>query len=536
MATKLEDALRRKRPGYEDERRWHRLLVDAYTGGGGFRGRIGCPDSELGSAAAAYGPCDESYLDRYRREDDDKFNRRKKVAHYLNYVEPLTDLKVGLVLNKPFKVEGLPPEIAEWQRNVDGEGTTWADARARLVRRAAIVGWAPTLIDTPPIPAGVTTLAQAQAAGVSPRLIGLYPGHLTEWEIWERRIERLKIQNDYVRRPTLEGDEVKTSRIDVWYVDRTETYELVDGKLSGAPVVTARSGPIPLTVLRHKEAEDDPMIGLPMNGQVAVEARRLFNLLSALDEALDGSCFPVLVLAEDLNVETDEPEGDGEIVVGAKNGLTLAKDASQKHYYLTPPAEVFAALEKRIEVTVRELWRMARVEFVRPSGSQNESGIARKHAFQQTNTAVEDFARCIALWEQATYVNVGRALGLPQATIDKIRVVAPDDFDIDDIEGALKRLEQAMKVKLGRVFEGVLKKRVVSEMAPNLDEKTRAEVDEEIDGMAADDASDDGFDRSGNEDPDLPDDEVTGGSDPNSGRDRPQGAGRAPAGADPTRR
>lgn len=536
MATKLEDALRRKRPGYERERKWHRFLVDAHTGGGGFRGRIGCPDAELGSAAAVYGPSEDTYLDRYAREDEDKFARRKEVAHYVNYAESLLDLKVGLVLNKPFKIEGLPPEIEKWKDNVDGDGTTWADARGRLVRRAALVGWAPTLIDTPPLPNGVATLAQAQAAGVGPRLVGLYPGHLTEWEVWERKLERLKIQNDYVRRPTLEGDEVKTSKIDVWYEDRVETYELVDGKLSGPPVVTSRSGPIPLTVLRHKEAEDDPMIGIPMNGQVAVEARRLFNLISALDEALDASCFPVLVLAEDLNTELDEPEGGGEVVVGSKNGLTLAKDASQKHYFLSPPAEVFAALEKRIEVTTRELWRIARVEFVRPAGSQNESGIARKHAFQQTNTAVEDFARCIASWERATYINVGRALGLPQDRLDKVRVVAPDDFDIDDIEGALKRLEQAMKVKLGRIFEAVLKKRVVSEMAPNLDAQTRAEVDEEIDGMADDDASGDAFGRSANEDPDSVDDEVNGGSDPISGRDRPQGAGRAPAGADPARR
>lgn len=532
MADTLEQALKRTRAGYDDERRWHRFLIDAYQGSGGFRGRIGCPEAELGSAATVYGECTESYLDKYPREDDAKFKRRVLVAHYLNYIEPLTDLKAGLAISKPYKVENLPSEIEAWKTDVDGKGTTFDALRARLVRRAAIVGWAPTIVDLPPKGEGIATAAQARNARIAPRLVALYPGNLTEWELDdESRLRWLKVRNDFVERPNITDDPVNTARIDVWYVDRVDSYRLVDEALNGTPVTVPRSSAIPLTILRHKEAEDDPMIGLPMNGQVSIEARRLFNLLSSLDEALDGSCFPVLVLAEDLGPDTNAPEGGDEIVVGAKNALTLAKDSSQKHYFLSPPAEVFSALEKRIEVTVHEMWRMARVEFVRPAGSQNESGLARKHAFQQTNTAIEDFARCIALWEQATYVEVGRALGLGEDLLAQIRVVAPDDFDIDDIEGALNRLEQAMRLKLGRTFESVLKKRVAQEMAPNLDPDTKQIVEQEIDDMATDDAAGDSFDRSADSVPDGGSDgatnpnEVTGGTIGSSDRAAGAGAG-----------
>ncbi len=531
MADSLEQALVRTRPGYDEEKKWHRFLIDACQGSGGFRGRIGCPDAELGSARGVYGDSETTYLDRHPREDDQKFKRRQHVAHYLNYVEPLTDLKTGLALSKPYNVEGLPPEIEAWKHDVDGHGTTFEEARRRLVRRAAIVGWAPTIIDLPPKPEGVATAAQAREAKLTPKLVGLYPGNLIEWEFSDGELMWLKVRNDFVSRQTFRAEAKKSTRVDFWTGESVETYVIVDGKVTESNL-TPRDRRVPLTVLRHKEAEDDPMIGLPMNGPVAVEARRLFNLVSSLDEALDGSCFPVVVIVDSFESDTNQPEGGDELVVGAENGLSLAKDANQKHYYLSPPSEVYGALEKRIEVTVRELWRMARVEFVRPAGSQNESGLARKHAFQQTNGAIEDFARCIAIWEQATYVEVGRALGLGDDTLAKIRVVPPEDFDIDDIEGALNRLEQAMRVKLGRLFESVLKKRVAQEMAPNLDPSTRAEVEDEIDAMATDDASGDAFNASGDE-PVI--DEEDDGTDANRRVDRPKRTGAGAQGADRSR-
>lgn len=497
MADTLEQSLTRTRAGYENERKWHRFLLDAYTGGGGFAGRVACSEAELGSACGVYPASSESYLDKYPREDEDKFKRRVKVAHYINYVETLTDLKADLATSKPYTVEGLPKQIDDWRANADGKKTSFDTLRKRLVKRAAIFGWAPTLVDSPKTPENVATVAQAKAAGVAPRLVPLYPANLTEWSTVDGELRWLKIRNDFVERETFQSNEAKFALIDVWTRTEAVRFRIADGGQPVLEVKTGRNGGIPITSLRHKEAEDDPLVGLPMNGQVAVEARRLFNLISALDEALDGSCFPVLVIVDELDPNTDDPEGGSEIVVGAKNGLTLPKDSSQKHYYLAPPAEVFAALEKRIMETVREMFRMARVEFVRPAGSQNESGIARKHAFQQTNNAVESFAQQIAAWEQATYVEVGRAFGISEAELEKIRVVPPDDFDIEDIESALKQAEAALKLKLGAHFDALLKKRLAIELLPNVAEKDRKVIESEIDTQAVEDASNDAFAQSG---------------------------------------
>lgn len=492
MAETREQALVRTRDGYMEERAWHRFQIDAYTGGGGFGGRIHSPDLELGSIAGVYPAIKGSYLDKYPREDSDKFLRRIEVAHYVNYIEPLTDLKCGLAMSKPFVVEGLPDAIAEWKLDVDGRGTSFAAMRERLVKRAALVGWAPTLIDSPRAAEGVVTAAQAKEAGIAPRLIPLFPGNLTEWSVDNGVLRWVKIRNDYCDRERFDAPETRYAIVDVWTDSEVMRFRLVKDKIASEEQIL-RSGQIPLTILRHKPAEDDAVIGLPMNGQVAIEARRLFNLCSALDEALDASCFPLLVMVDTLDPNTNAPDGGSEITLGAGNALTLPADSKNQHYYLAPPAEVFAAFEKRIEETVKEMYRQGRVEFVRPSGSQNESGIARKHAFQQTNTAIEAFAKNIAQWEQDTYVAVGRALSIDEAKLSKIRVIAPDDFDVDDIDAALKQVEAATNLKLGATFNATIKKRIAGELLPDLSEETKAVIDDEIDAAEQNAASVEAF-------------------------------------------
>ena len=78
----LLDSLRRTRDDFEDEFTFHRFLLDAYTGTGGFCGRVKPPAvGALGWAAETYARAclsyampstsddSTSYLDRFPRED-----------------------------------------------------------------------------------------------------------------------------------------------------------------------------------------------------------------------------------------------------------------------------------------------------------------------------------------------------------------------------------------------------------------------------------------------------------------------------------
>lgn len=515
MAMSLREKLLRKRKGYDEERRQHRFLLDAYTGEGGFAGRFRGDCTDLAGAQAAYGDLvPETYLDKYSREEKSKLDERDKVSYYLNYVEALTDLKIAFMLAKEFQVDGLPDEIGEWRNDVDGQGMTMERARLRASVRSAILGWCPTIIDRGKVPEGVATLAQARTAGVAdPRLTFLFPANLTQWGLDGEEMRWLKVRTDHSELESALADEEKEyTRVDVWERDFgiVSTYTLPKKSDSVSepevtPFAQGETRAIPVAICRHKESEDDPIRGLPMHGQVSRVARRLFNICSELDENLRGFAFPILVQSEGIDPADDEQKGDSELVIGVGNALTINEDAKQPHYYLAPPASICEGFEKRIEALVREIYRMARTEHVRPAGVADATGIARRYAFAATNAAIASFAANVARWEQEVYVHVGRSLGVSEEKLAAIRVVAPTEFDIEDLDTAIKQTLDAITAGLGPTATSKLRQRLVRQVVPGLDEKTLKKVDGEIEKAAKDAAAlvedDNAFGQSGKKPP-----------------------------------
>lgn len=516
MALTLRDKLLRKRDGYEVERDWHRFLIDAYQGTGGFEGRIRRPNSELGSAASCYA-CShetESYLDRYHREDEEKFSSRCAVAHYLNYVGALTELKVTFMLRKNFDIEGLPDELAEWRANADGEGNSMERVRKRVATWAAVLGWVPTPVDMPVLPEGLLT--RAQAGDVLPRVSLMFPANLAHWALDEAELRWAKLLAEYSELEEWDADEPREfARVTIWHPDRFEVWEVERDENGGERKVGEGPhafGQVPIPVCRHKEAEGVPIFGLPMHGDVALEARRLFNLVSEFDETLRAHGFPTLVLAEEIGDPTDEPDGGDDRTVGTRNALLLDQNASQKHYYLEMSGAIAAAFEKRIENTIREIYRMARVAYEKASGNE-ESGIARKHAFAATNAAIADFAGNIASWERDVYILVGRGMGISEEKLQAIRVTAPSDFDIEDLDAEMKRLLEALNARLGQTAEKMIRLHIARRVLPNLGDDVEAQIADELDDQARDDAAMTAYRRSA-----LGDDEGDDGDD-----DEPEG-------------
>lgn len=500
MALTIRDKLLRTRQGFEVERNWHRFLIDAYQGTGGFEGRIKRPDSELGSAASCYGcGCgDVSYLDRYHREDEEKFKSRLLVAHYLNYVGALTELKVNFMLRKGFDIDGLPDELVSWRSNVDGDGNSMERMRKRVATWAAVLGWVPTPVDMPQLPDGLLT--RAQAGEVAPRVTLMYPANLTDWALDGPDFKWAKLQADYSELETWDADDVRRySRITIWTPSGWELWEVDQDETRSAVRVGDGTHPfrrVPIPVCRHKEAEGAPVFGLPMHGDVALEARRLFNLCSEFDETLRAHGFPTLVLAEEIGEPSDEPDGGDDRTVGTKNALLLDQNASQKHYYLEMSGAIAEAFETRIENTIREIYRMARVSYERPSGNE-ESGIARKHAFAATNAAIADFAGNLAMWERDVYILAGRGLGLSEEKLQRIRVVAPTDFDVEDLDSEMRRLLDSLNARLGPTAEKIIRmhiaRRVIPDMSPEIEER----IVEDLERQAVEDQAFDAFRRSG---------------------------------------
>ena len=217
-----------------------RFLLDALQGSGGFQGQVKQPSSGFwGPAAEQYNTVTKllasegvtrsatTYLDRHPREDDEKFNRRRDGAHYLNYVRPLTELKVSYA-TKSQPTRTLPDKIKEWV-----ERTRYAENYRRFALITAALGWFPVLVD---MPRGVPGGTKANS-NTDPYIVPLLPLNLYDYGCDEHgKITWAKLCTTYVRKPDWQSEAKPVERFTVWTQADYMVHEAVDGATSGEQV------------------------------------------------------------------------------------------------------------------------------------------------------------------------------------------------------------------------------------------------------------------------------------------------------------
>lgn len=496
MSDALREALERTRSGYEDERVWHTFLMDAYTGGGGFQGSVRQPDAGWwGAAASRYAPWSaafdrrdsqlpDTYLDRFPREDMPKFRSRCDVAHYWNFVGPLTDLKLSYLLRKGFIYHDQPEELADWRHDVDGHGSSWDELRPLVALMAAMWGWTPVLIDMDPASPGMS-LAQAEQAGLGrPRAVPLTPGNLVDWDHDGQTWRWVKVRTDHIVQETWAHKPVSVARYSIWTPETVETFEVRGDDRDVVPLTDGPQphpfGVVPLVIFRHSRCPGDPVRGVPMHSAPAVASKRLFNLLSELDELLRSQTFSVLVLATKGEL--------GNVSLGTDNALPLDAESRQKHYFMAPDSSSATIYEKRIEATVREgIYRPARVEFEHPSG-RDASGVARAYSFSQTNRAIADFGGEFARGEREMDGIAWTGLGRDTSALDAYDVRAPSDYDVEDLATEIANVTAGLALKLGTEMETRLRQRIVSHFEPDLPADVQSLIETELRAIAEEDA------------------------------------------------
>ncbi len=503
----LKQQLEATRDGYDEEGSWLRFQLDAYTGGGGFQGRVKQPIAGFwGSAAQAYASYSiiealakgstkekDTYLDRFDREDAIKFARRKNVVHYLNYVKPTTNLKISYITRKPHKRNNMPERLAEWV-----EDTGYDKAARRRALACAVLGWFPMLVDMPRTPEGAETAAQA--GNMDPYATLMLPCELLDYLTDELgKLVWAKLCTTIKRRESWNAVEVEVKRYTIWTRTDFTIYEVV-GETVSAPVQGAHKfGQVPIVFWRADTSVEDPIKADSINADVSTEARRLFNLVSEFDEHIRSQVFSILIWPSMGTTPGDKAE------VGAGNGLQIGSEQKNVPYYLSPDAAVAATLEKRVEATVIEIYRMARVEYTKASGA-GASAQSKQEEFEQTNLAIADFAASLASADRETLILVGRGLGINEEELQAIECVAHENYGSDDLNQEIEQVVTVLTVRmLGQTFRKELLVRFAQRMLPNMSADTRKLIESEIDDAVKKDEQEAEIVKNEPADPNAPD-------------------------------
>lgn len=480
MALSLRQQLDDTRDGYDQECTWLRFLIDAYTGGGGFQGRIKQPPAGFwgavaesfasllaiahGDTAGAMG----SYLDQYKREDLDKYGRRVAVSHYLNYVRPTTNLKISYIVRKPHKRNNVPPALQEW---IDRTGYDKEFRRRALV--TAVLGWFPMLVDMPEVSPSART--QAEAGKPDPYTVLCLPCHLRDYQLDEQGdFVWAKLAQTFQRQETWDAECVTVTRYTIWTRDEFTVYEVIGDQVSEQPRRGRHKfGRVPVVAWRSDTSVEDPIRADSINADIAHEVRRLFNLMSELDEHIRSQVFALLVVPGGA-----VPAGGAEL--GVENGLVIDREQRNVPFFLAPPGSVAATLEARIAATVIEIYRLARVEYTRASGT-NSSAQSREREFSVTNLSIADLAASLAAGDRETLITVGRGLQISEEALQQLECVAHESYADEALDQELEQAVEALTIReLGAQFRVELLKRLAQKLLPSMSTATRRIIESEI--------------------------------------------------------
>jgi hypothetical protein len=485
MPVSKRDQLQVSREGYEQEGVWMRFLIESYTGSGGYQGRVKQPVAGFwGDAAEAYSGYatlnrslsgssageNSSYLDRFPREDEQKYLRRIMVAHYLNYVRPTTNLMISYIVRKPHKRSNVPDEIADWI-----ERTGYGKDFRRRALATAVLGWFPMLVDMPP--ANPNALTNEQAGQLDPYTVMCLPCHLRDYQLDEQgNFVWAKMAHVFTRREAWNSEPVKVTRYTIWTAKDFTVYECIgDDEPGEARTGTHPFGRVPLVSWRADTSVEDHVKADSVNADIALEGRRLFNLVSELDEHIRGQVFALLVIPQ------SSPNGtSGNVDLGTNNGLQISAEQKNLPFFLAPPKEVAATLETRIEKSIIEMYRMRRVEYEKASGTES-SAQSKQQNFEITNLSIVDLASSLAQADRETLILVGRGLRLPEEKLQAIQCQPHQSYATEDLNVELEQVLQALTVReLGSRVRVEMLKRLAQQLIPNMDAETKAIVDSEI--------------------------------------------------------
>lgn len=501
MADELLRALQRKRADYDDELVWHRFLFDAYAGTGGFEGKVKMPASSFwGPGADAYArggwnaaqlqEDEATYLDRYPREDAQKFRRRVAKAHYPNPVEPVVDIRLSYLHRKANQRQG-GELVKRFLEDADGRGTPWDRLRRDVIDvRAEVLGWTPVLLDVPQAPVvGELSREQAGEFGLHPRAIPLFPVNLYDWEERDGQVVAAKVVTWWTERADLLSEPVQMTRYAIWTATEVSTWDTRKDKggeemfvEGGAAQRPNPWGFLPLVIFRHAKAPEDAVRGVSLIRNVAKLAKRLFNYHSELDEILAATTFPMLqVPTKATSTTAATPKSkQGTVVIGTGNALPVPADSTREYKWISPDPSAAEVYERRIEECKGDIRAIARLEYSSSDGVKvQKAALTRAFEFENMNRALVDTAQQFAAGEE----DVLRKVHLMEGGTDEkqIRSTAPERFDVEEMAAQLENTLRSMELPLGPTARGELLKRFARTALPNLEPTMLEQIDSEID-------------------------------------------------------
>lgn len=431
----------------------YQLLDDSYRASGGFS--------------------TGDYLIPHPRERQDKYNRRKELAYYINYVKPVVDAHINPIFNNEPTRDGTSSTYDLFLNDVDGNGTRMSRFMKKAAIRAKLHGCEFICVDMENIDTqSVVTTQDVIDNRIYPYLYLISPAQVLQWAT--DKFGRLIYFSYYINSKKV-NDEGNIENVKETYTWTKDIFKKQIG--DDETVLENQLGVIPIIPLYGTLNNSDDLI--PNSDMYAISQAEvaLYNACSELRERNRNQAFSLLSYPVG---EDDDYESMADSISIGTADMLLYKTGSQKPEYITPPTSSSDMLISEINTIKREIFRMASMSFVTQEQVSNVSGLAKAYDNQQLYQTIKELSDGC---QEAEY-KIARLFSIyMNEPMDNLSIVYNNEYGIVDPTEVLTNATQALALNICGDFNIEVKKQVIRAILTDVDNTV---VDKVIDSLEAD--------------------------------------------------
>lgn len=440
----------------------YELLDNSYRASGGFE--------------------DGSYLIPHPREQYEKYVRRKNMSYYINYVKPVVDSHVNPIFkSKPIR-QNLSPTYEKFIQDVDGNGTTLTRFMKKAAIRAKLHGVEFIVVDMEQLEEGqIVTEKDIIEKRLYPYLYLISPAQVNNWAL--DKFGRM-IYFSYTITSNTVDDNGNIKSVGETY---TWTNDYCIRQIQGEEQIKSINplGIIPIVPLYGAINDSDTLIPQSDVYAIARTNYALYNACSEERERARAQAFSMLIypIADD----DDYSNGDEPLQYGTADMLLYRGTTHGKPEFITPPTDSTDILLSEINFMIKEIYRMANMQFVTGVTQYNISGIVKEWDSQQLFQTISELAQGL----QESEYKIAKVFSLyMNESMENISVTYNNQYGIVDSTTVLTNATQALALNLCGDYNLALKEQVIRATLKDIDSVV---VDEILQSLRNDPTAKDGL-------------------------------------------
>ena len=423
----------------------YKLLDDAYRANGMF---------ETGDA-----------LIPHPRETAEKYTRRKNMSYFINYVKPIVDANINLIFkNEPVR-QNISSTYNLFLSDVDGNGTSLTRFMKKAAIRAKLHGVEFIVIDAPRIDETiVVTKKKFIDDRLYPYLYLVSPANIEDYVV--DKFGRLVYIKYSVENDTIDSEGNKKTMFETWTLTKDFCIKSYDGNTEKFDNTI---GIIPMIPVYGTINNSDDLI--PQSDMYAIARTNLalFNACSEWREITRNQAFNLLVYPVG---EDDDYEAVDSLNIGTSD-LLLYRNGSQKPEWICPNTHASDMISNEISMLIKEIYRMANMQFTQQQYVSNVSGAAMQMMNQQLYQSLTELANGLQEVEKKIAKIFGLYVG---ENLDNISVVYNKNFSVTDASSVLANATASLAMNICEGFNIEVKKQVIRSVLQDVDNSVVAEV------------------------------------------------------------